>query len=207
MRDRIPLRPGTSNPKMNLSWDTRMWTAAAVVKPDTRVSDRYTTMKPTCRRPMASCRKEGSHSEGSHSPYSEWHLTGTNNTWKIPTRKVIDEATITLCSFMSVMLRPGISSGTRRVTTAPIMRLSTGNDPVYKIGAKVWVKNITKTYHSILSLCDNLITFRAFLHRVGDLLWHKQILLPDGSVYIKTLCLGHACIQHLKIRKISLCFD
>lgn len=57
MRDKIPLRPGTSNPKMNLSWDTRIWTAAAVVKPDTRVSERYTTMKPTCRRPMPSCKR------------------------------------------------------------------------------------------------------------------------------------------------------
>lgn len=46
--------PGTFNPNTNLSCDTRMWTAAAVVKPDTRVSDRYTTMKPTCRTPRAS---------------------------------------------------------------------------------------------------------------------------------------------------------
>lgn len=53
-----PLRPGTVSPNTNLSWDTRMWTAAAVVKPDTRVSDRYTTMKPTCRRPMASCMEQ-----------------------------------------------------------------------------------------------------------------------------------------------------
>lgn len=75
--DKIPLMPGTFNPKMNLSWDTRIWIAAAVVKPDTRVSDRYTTMKPTCRRPMASCRKEWkAFSESSHSPNTDWHLTG-----------------------------------------------------------------------------------------------------------------------------------
>lgn len=151
MRDKIPLMPGTSNPKMNLSWDTRIWTAAAVVKPDTRVSDRYTTMKPTCRRPMASCRKEWKAcSQGWHSPYTDWLLTGTKNTWKMPTRKVIDEATRTLCSLISVMLRPGILSGTRRVTTAPIIRLRTGNDPACKVGAKVWVKNIHKTYCSYL---------------------------------------------------------
>ena len=53
-----PLMPGTVNPNTNLSWDTRMWTAAAVVKPDTRVSDRYTTIKPTCRRPMPSCTRQ-----------------------------------------------------------------------------------------------------------------------------------------------------
>lgn len=55
MIERGPLMPGTSSPSTNFSWDTRMWIAAAVVKPDTRVSDRYTTIKPTCKRPMASC--------------------------------------------------------------------------------------------------------------------------------------------------------
>lgn len=49
-----PLMPGTCSPNTNLSWDTRMWMAAAVVKPDTRVSDRYMTTKPTCRIPIAS---------------------------------------------------------------------------------------------------------------------------------------------------------
>lgn len=58
MIERGPLMPGTFNPNTNLSWDTRMWTAAAVVKPETIVSDRYTTMKPTCRTPMASCAGE-----------------------------------------------------------------------------------------------------------------------------------------------------
>lgn len=151
MRDKIPLRPFTSNPKMNLSWETRIWMAAAVVKPDTRVSDRYTTMKPTWRRPMASCRKEWKvFSKGSHSPYTD--LTGTKKTtWKMPTRKVIEEATMTLCWFISVM-SVKFSSGTRRVTTAPIIRLRTGNDPAYRVGAKVWAKNILKTYRSILSL-------------------------------------------------------
>lgn len=57
-----PLMPGTLSPNTNFSWDTRMVTAAAVVKPDTKVSDRYTTMKPTCRTPMASC--VGQDSEG-----------------------------------------------------------------------------------------------------------------------------------------------
>lgn len=52
-----PLMPGTVNPSTNLSWDTRMWTAAAVVKPDTRVSDRYMTTKPTCITPMASWKR------------------------------------------------------------------------------------------------------------------------------------------------------
>lgn len=71
----------------------------------------------------------------------------------MPTRKVIEEATMTLCWFMSVMLTVGPSSGTKRVTTAPIIRLRTGNDPAYRVGAKVWEKNITKTYCLILSLC------------------------------------------------------
>lgn len=45
--------PGTVNPSTNFSCDTRMWIAAAVVKPETRVSDRYMTTKPTCRTPIA----------------------------------------------------------------------------------------------------------------------------------------------------------
>lgn len=83
MRFKIPLMPGTFNPRMNFSWDTRICMAAAVVKPDTRVSDRYTTMKPTCRRPMASCRKEwkAGLTKGFYSPNTDWHLTGTK---KIP---------------------------------------------------------------------------------------------------------------------------
>lgn len=51
-----PLKPGTSSPRTNLSWETRMWMAAAVVKPDTKLSERYMTTKPTCRTPMASWR-------------------------------------------------------------------------------------------------------------------------------------------------------
>lgn len=58
MRASGPLMPGTTSPNTNLSWDTRMWTAAAVVKPDTRVSDRYMTTKPTCRTPIASWRRK-----------------------------------------------------------------------------------------------------------------------------------------------------
>ena len=57
MRASGPLMPGTTSPNTNLSWDTRMWTAAAVVKPDTRVSDRYMTTKPTCRTPIVSWRR------------------------------------------------------------------------------------------------------------------------------------------------------
>ena len=57
MRERGPLMPGTCSPNTNLSCDTRMWMAAAVVKPDTRVSDRYMTTKPTWRTPMASWRR------------------------------------------------------------------------------------------------------------------------------------------------------
>lgn len=52
--DRGPLGLGICSPNTNLSWDTRMWMAAAVVKPDTRVSDRYMTTKPTCSIPIAS---------------------------------------------------------------------------------------------------------------------------------------------------------
>lgn len=62
-----PVKPWTVSPNTNLSCDTRMWTAAAVVKPDTRVSDRYTTMKPTCRRPMASCSRQGNKEMSSRS--------------------------------------------------------------------------------------------------------------------------------------------
>lgn len=58
MSARGPLRPGTVSPNTNLSWDTKMWTAAAVVKPDTRVSDRYMTTNPTCRIPIASWRRK-----------------------------------------------------------------------------------------------------------------------------------------------------
>lgn len=57
MMARGPLMPGTCSPNTNLSWDTSMWTAAAVVKPDTRMSDRYMTTKPTWRRPIASCKR------------------------------------------------------------------------------------------------------------------------------------------------------
>lgn len=56
-----PLMPGTVNPITNLSWDTRMWMAAAVVKPDTRVSDRYMTTKPICRTPIASWKRQSGH--------------------------------------------------------------------------------------------------------------------------------------------------
>lgn len=55
MAERGPLKLETSSPSTNFSWDTTMWIAAAVVKPDTRLSDRYTTIKPTCKTPMASC--------------------------------------------------------------------------------------------------------------------------------------------------------
>ena len=58
MMESGPLKPGTSRPNTNFNWDTRMWTAAAVVNPDTRVSDRYMTMKPTCSTPMASWEME-----------------------------------------------------------------------------------------------------------------------------------------------------
>ena len=63
MRARGPLRPGTTRPNTNFNWDTRMWTAAAVVNPDTRVSDRYMTMKPTCSTPMASWEMEAERRE------------------------------------------------------------------------------------------------------------------------------------------------
>lgn len=57
MMENGPLRPGTCRPSTNLSCDTRMWMAAAVVKPDTRVSDRYMTTKPTCSKPIASWKR------------------------------------------------------------------------------------------------------------------------------------------------------
>lgn len=102
------------------------------------------------------------------------------------------------------MLRPGILSGTRRVTTAPIIRLRTGNDPAYKVGAKVLVKNIPKIYRSILS--DKLITFRALLHSLSDVLWQKLILLPGASAYMKKLSLARYMTFEKK-RRISLCYD
>ncbi|KAG9345702.1 hypothetical protein JZ751_008846 [Albula glossodonta] len=37
MMARGPLKPGTVSPKTNFSCDTRMWTAAAVVNPETSV--------------------------------------------------------------------------------------------------------------------------------------------------------------------------
>lgn len=53
--------PGTCSPSTNFSCDTRMWMAAAVVKPETSVSDRYMTTKPTCMTPIASWRRQRGH--------------------------------------------------------------------------------------------------------------------------------------------------
>lgn len=76
MIERGPLMPGTSSPSTNFSWDTRMWTAAAVVKPDTRVSDRYTTIKPTCKRPMASCEEDKNEKE-------PWKVFSKGSKWPV----------------------------------------------------------------------------------------------------------------------------
>ncbi len=168
MRESGPLMPGTVNPNTNLSWDTTMWTAAAVVKPDTRVSDRYTTIKPTCRTPMASC--TGQKHEEKRSLVSTlgtcritgmgWYRDTIKSTWKIPIRKVTEEATRTLCSSWDrpsklVRLAAGPSSGTRRVTTAPTIRLRTGKEPAWRW---VWRCGKTPLRHitlSLISLCQN----------------------------------------------------
>lgn len=75
---RGPLMPGTCSPNTNLSWDTRMWMAAAVVKPDTRVSDRYMTTKPTCRAPMASWKRQSLRLWADCSLRTSFHSGGTD---------------------------------------------------------------------------------------------------------------------------------
>lgn len=156
--------PGTSKPNTNLSWDTKIWTAAAVVKPDTRVSDRYTTINPNCRIPMASYKEE----RRSICKFQYGLFVALRSvrqriyaTWKIPTRKVIEEATRTLFWSDVKPSNPGMlvtlawlsSSGTRRFTTAPTMRLRTGNEPLER-----WVwKNVTFISYTILSIVSETI--------------------------------------------------
>ncbi len=140
IRDSGPLKPGTVSPSTNLSCEIRMCTAAAVVNPDISVSDRYMTINPTCSSPIPSWKQI------ERRYILVWLKTiivfklmrgWLMYTWNRPTRKVREADTKTLCSSFvrpskAVMLAGGPSSGTRRVTTAPTMRLSTGKDPGVK---------------------------------------------------------------------------
>lgn len=102
-------------------------------------------------------------------------------------RKVIEEATRTLCwSWVSpskpVMLAGGPFSGTRRVTTAPTIRLRTGKDPAW---GWVWRSGKTTLWSHITS---NLISFgqNDNIHNFSKLFkWYiydrKPILLLGDS--------------------------
>ena len=51
-----PLNPGTIIPSRSFIWDVRTWKAAAVVKPDTNISDKNTLKEPNWRMPNNVCK-------------------------------------------------------------------------------------------------------------------------------------------------------
>lgn len=161
------------------------------------------TIKPTCRRPMASCMGQKKREKGSlvgtcriacmvwqgMIPYGK--ETGTF-TWKIPVRKVTEEATRTLCWVMFRPSKPGKladgpPSGTRRVTTAPIIRLRTGKEPTWR-----WVwkgGKIVKPYHiqsNLLVLTSINSKQASFIYMFMETVYTRKICRNcDSWIYIK----------------------